>query len=429
MGGTRHRITEGRDLRKRLVLFGLAAAFVLLLVPTAALADNGPHGGYTATNTPDGCAACHRAHTAQGEMLLVASDTYALCTSCHGSAAAGAQTNVIDGVYAEGVDDPGGEGTTAGGLRAGGFENTLMNTDFSLTPPGSRATTSAHMVNGGTGTVWGYGAISATPYEGPAGFELTCANCHNPHGNSGPGGEATYRLLRSSPIGPDGEVPVVGYVTDETTKTYTIEPRNQNIPDNYFYQTYSTPTGVAISAFCGGCHTRYEAPTGAYHIDSGDGLFTYRHPAGLDAHGSVSCLTCHTSHGTSAMGTELATSTSLADNTALLRLDNRGVCANCHNQQPQTLTSITPSSAAVGDAITIAGSNFGELGGFVYFGTTFDATTPHVELLSTDPNWSDTSITVTVPAGLAAGEVRVMVLPNGYRPSTRNISYLMLTVL
>ena len=132
---------------------------MLLLVPTAALADNGPHGGYTATNTPDGCAACHRAHTAQGEMLLVASDTYALCTSCHGSAAAGAQTNVIDGVYAEGVDDPGGEGTKAGGLRAGGFENTLMNTDFSLTPPASRATTSAHMVNGGTGTVWGYGEI------------------------------------------------------------------------------------------------------------------------------------------------------------------------------------------------------------------------------------------------------------------------------
>jgi len=411
---------------RRIIPLGLAAALVLLLAPAVALADNGPHGGYTATNTPDGCAACHRAHTAQGEMLLVANNTYDLCTTCHGTAAAGAQTNVVDGVYAGDAGDAGGEGTIGGGLLAGGFDNTVMNTDFSLTAPGSRPTTSAHMVTGEAGTVWGYGPISATPYEGPTGFALTCANCHNPHGNSGPAGEATYRLLRSTVHAPD-DVTLSSFVADEATKDYTIAPENENIPNNYFYQTYTN--GVTMTSFCAACHTRYEAPSGSYSVDSGDGLFTYRHPAGLDAHGSLSCLSCHVSHGTSATGSAMATGAALSDNTALLRLDDRGTCANCHNMQPQTLTSLTPSSAAVGDAVTIAGSNFGTLGGIVYFGDTFDSTTPQVELAASDPNWSDTSITVTVPAGLSAGDVRVMVLPNGYRPSTRNISYLTLTVL
>lgn len=428
-------------MKKTVLVIGLAVALMLLLVPAAALADNGPHGGYTGTNTPDGCAACHRAHTAQGEMLLRASSSYDLCITCHGSQATGAQTNVVDGVYAEGVNDAGGQGTSGGGLLGGGFTNTVMNTNFSLAA-GSHGTTSSHAVNGTeTGTVWGFGPISATINAGPTGFALTCVDCHNPHGNSGPQGQATYRILRSRPIAP-GALTADSYVEDQTAKNYTITANNEGVANNYFQQSYSATNGstainadqgatavwnvgARLSVFCAQCHTRDLAPTGSYGTSSGDGLFTYRHPAGLSAHGSVNCVTCHVSHGTSAAaGTNSAGG--LSGDSALLRLDNRGTCANCHAAEwvRGTVTSMTPGTLTATDTttvVTISGSaltNFNAAGAELAGGQ-IKLTLGTATRYGVIGTWSATSITFTLPTGMTAGAWTTLVIPNGTRDSNR----------
>jgi hypothetical protein len=65
--------SESRVMRKLLLItFG-----TVLMVPLgagAALADNGPHIKYgpASSVTPDGCAGCHRLHSAKTDMLTVA---------------------------------------------------------------------------------------------------------------------------------------------------------------------------------------------------------------------------------------------------------------------------------------------------------------------------------------------------------------------
>lgn len=308
-------------------------ALVALLLPVSALADNGPHGGYTATNTPDGCAACHRAHTAQGEMLLVATSTYDLCTTCHGATGAGANTNVIDGVYTA-RRSPGPtplQGVAGAGLLGGGFSSTVMNTDFEA-PPGSRATTSSHSVDGTTSsTVWGFGPIDPSPNEGLANVVLDCSNCHDPHGNAGSLGQATYRILRSQPTGV-GALTTTVDVPDRTTKMYTVSDASDS---TYFGQNYPG-FGGTVARFCAQCHTRYLAGGNAGRTDSGDAIFAYRHPSQSNA---VNCLTCHVAHGSSAQMTGASDMQAVTPglgvttgaDSALLRLDDRGVCIQCHD--------------------------------------------------------------------------------------------------
>jgi len=315
---------------RRIGVFVLAVLALLAVQAGLALADNGPHGGYTGTNTPDGCAACHRAHTAKGEMLLVASSTYDLCITCHGSSAVGAQTNVIDGLYAEGVNDPGGQGVRGAGLLAGGFQNTVMNTAWSTPPPASRPTTSSHTVDGTEGTVWGFGPINASPYPGLAGVPMDCSNCHNPHGNAGSFGQATYRILRTQPNGV-GPLTSTADVVDQPTKTYTI---GKYAEGRYFPEDYDG-YGGALAKWCAQCHTRYLAGSKGMETDSGDALFKYRHWSNSNAY---NCLTCHVAHGSSAEMIGHADQTAVSPgigvttgtDSALLRMDNRGVCAHCH---------------------------------------------------------------------------------------------------
>ena len=82
-------------------------------------ANNSGVGGLTA----DSCAGCHRAHTAQGALLLIEPTRTALCLTCHGATGTGATTDVESGVqYAPTGDRRTVRGSAVlGALRGGGF--------------------------------------------------------------------------------------------------------------------------------------------------------------------------------------------------------------------------------------------------------------------------------------------------------------------
>ncbi len=254
-----------------------------------------------------------------------------------------------------------GEGVIGRGLKAGGFVNALMDTDFDTgTAASIIATTSSHLTDGSLGTVWGYGILDSG--AGLGDFSLNCASCHDPHGRAGPAGSATYRILRSS-------LPITSTTTnvaDESPKLYTVsDPTNK-----YFGEGYSGGSGFpnpmddpeeALSAWCTQCHTRYLADNGSGSTDSGDTIFAYRHMAGdrsascrdchinfdsppllkttvgLEWQHNVECATCHVAHGSPAVMGGLADGGlqpghTTATDSALLRADNRGVCQRCHGK-------------------------------------------------------------------------------------------------
>jgi predicted CXXCH cytochrome family protein len=249
--------------RFTLLLAGAALWLFLAAIPT--LADGGPHvstvnsgsGTGPGALTADSCAGCHRAHTAQGPMLINAPDEAALCLTCHGTTGGGATTNVVDGVQYNDAARTG--GAVAGALRGGGFVNARIDStnpvrlplprwdstdkvyvaSFSSRVPAltsGAAVTSAHLKLGagpdtstGTpaavelqGTAWGNGAAGSG--VGPT-VTLQCASCHNPHGNG------QYRILNPVPSAdgvtvtpPTGaavpEVRLVGTVTG--ARNYTV---------------------------------------------------------------------------------------------------------------------------------------------------------------------------------------------------------------
>jgi hypothetical protein len=44
------------------------------------------------------------------------------------------------------------------------------------------------------------------------------------------------------------------------------------------------------------------------------------------------CLTCHFAHGSSATASNMAANVPPANDSALMRMDNRGVCEECHKK-------------------------------------------------------------------------------------------------
>jgi predicted CXXCH cytochrome family protein len=333
-------------------LFSAALAVAALIAAfggaATALADNGPHvstanNGFTGI-TADSCAGCHRAHTAQGPQLINATDETALCLTCHGASVAGATTSVETGLLAG----------TNNGLLGGGFTSATMDTDWSGAAV-SLPATSTHMNMGqGDGTMWGSGAIGS---GAGSSFDLTCTSCHNPHGSG------TYRILRPIPIGAPATAGV--FVPDQTTPVYTVSsPLNR-----YFGQVYAGGDLAAqnsLDQWCSTCHTRYDAVgPGAGHTSSGDPIFDYRHttrytgfincqlchdpndfsaPDPLDVNGAIAhrplCENCHVAHGSSAVMGQFSGAVAWPDGSttpsgdarsSLLRLDNRGVCAGCHD--------------------------------------------------------------------------------------------------
>lgn len=313
------------------LMFALTLATILLVATASlALANGGPHGGFTATT--DACASCHRTHTATNARLLMQAPA-AICLSCHGAAGSGANTNVEDGLYVT--------GRNGGAYAVDGSTNTLNNEPLL----GGRFTggTSEHTI--GATDAWGQGATDrGTATALAAGVTLQCSTCHDPHGNT------NYRIFQATVNGAGVTVAQV----DETQATKDYGDENW---------------GGDQSQLCRACHQAYHQVAAGQGSTASGTTYTHRVdmpwngvlPVGvtvgtnnpetlgfdgaaatgdevpLGSGGEVMCQTCHFPHGTAAVMTGVAADaayTGAATNggSVLLRLDNRGVCQSCHQK-------------------------------------------------------------------------------------------------
>lgn len=309
----------------------LMAAGVGLWSPSPVSADGGPHVSGQSVTT-DSCAGCHRAHTAQAADLLKAAAP-TLCISCHDGTGA---TTVVNN----------GESSTGGALKAGGFVSAKIKADdpapgtigvLTSTDTHSTTVTSSHSTDGAAQQLWGNGAAGSG--AGPAGFTLTCTSCHDPHGNG------NYRILRPAPAS------YTGAFTDRATAVNVPDEATPHVytTTNYFDNgplvgTLGPDYGKGwLSLWCTQCHTRYLAPSNSETTSSGDSVFTYRHNTGTAS--GPSCVKCHAAHGTNSQftggsgpgGSNYAAQISWPgstgtpyEDTALLKMDNRGLCQKCH---------------------------------------------------------------------------------------------------
>lgn len=337
------------------VLVACLAAALLYVPLLDARANGGPHGGYTATT--DACAGCHRSHTAAASRLLI-NAVPALCLTCHGASASGANTNVADGLY---------EGLGGGNLLGGGFVNFQGS-----------AVSSTHSISGAWVNAWGSGTPWVSTYEcagchnaesglvwpgipqwgiSPGAWPtypgrgenvtmpLTCTSCHDPHGGR------NYRLLQQRlhpPTIQQGDPP--GYVLVTSNEVGGQHPDQPGYIPNYTTPLYR----LGLGDWCTGCHFTYHQQVSAmpFNAEDGKGLVTrYRHrmnvtlgtltttlpledPSGdgPSADDQLFCVSCHFAHGSNVSVSGLAANVAPTNDSALLRMDNRGVCEDCHKK-------------------------------------------------------------------------------------------------
>ncbi len=420
----------------RRILFLVAVAAFVAVLPAGAWANFAIHGNYT-TDT-DACAGCHRAHTSYSSVtwtdqlgndqsaLLVgaSSEIWEFCYVCHGADAPGADTNVEDGVYEGTLYGETGKTLNGGGFGRPGFEDGTW--------------TSTHMSEGSWGAfgggITGMDVDSYALGMGPE-VRMGCGACHDPHGSP------NYRILKSSLTVGDYSVDVGGYGPGGTAldpdpngfvssvetgfpqggfRLHTAYPAYQpNYTRAMYAKGYDQPlmdvtdgaaglnSSKGMSGWCSGCHTQYSAYNNAVAPSRGatvaasfattyaagewagapsNLMLRHRHPMNVEldnyqgpdrdmllgaipsleptlpvAHAFsergnpapqasdwIECLTCHRAHGTRSEMTGFASEAgmeSLVDQdgnktnpyvgnevSALLRVDNRGVCEGCHNK-------------------------------------------------------------------------------------------------
>ena len=274
---------------KRTSIILALAAIMLLASAGSAFANFGPHGGY-ALDT-DACAGCHRAHTSFSDATwkdsagtkhsaLLVSDAATMqqfCYTCHGDAAPGASTNVQSGVFDGGPSGEDGEllgGAVAyvtnsafdKGLNGGGFDS-MPTTSGAI---GYTAASSMHDMEKGSATdpMWGAGSSA------PAGTNLTCTDCHDPHGSS------NYRILKDKVNGVvvggyDGETPqpfvfsseenypAGGWLKHEAGSSQMTAYRPNYTTAEYKWRD-SSPSYItdpinfrSMSTWCSACHQAY----------------------------------------------------------------------------------------------------------------------------------------------------------------------------
>ncbi|MHB1421015.1 MAG: cytochrome c3 family protein [Bacillota bacterium] len=308
------------------LLVVMITLIIILLTGTAAAWAGGPHGNYTIdTGT---CGQCHNTHAATGTNLIanLASGSqnfvYRVCVYCHKS---GGQSkyDVVNGAV-----------SSTKTSNAGGFTNTYIE------GTGSVAISSKHDVDSSQGaTFWAPGYSSAAENL----VELTCASCHDPHSGSD-------RAFRSSILG----------IAVTPAMSMTVSSGDESIR----YES-------GWNEFCGACHKDFlQTNAGSGDASSGTYSLKKRHRVDMDPgayagvsstswtrgflsqpsiklplennsdDGSltqpkeVSCMTCHFAHSSTKTNTLTFNRTdgSTRSSSALLRMDNRGVCEACHNK-------------------------------------------------------------------------------------------------
>lgn len=355
--------------------------------PAPASVALGPHGGYG--STPDQCAICHRTHTAQAPFLLT-QNQQALCYTCH--ALAGANTDVRDGTGVAGAGLKGGGfmnavmDTSLSGTPASHPSTSSHVIDGSPAMMWGNGTYTTTVSAGKAGVTLECGNChdphmpTWTPDGGTTVYNQYRMLQGDPResgtvGQSAVGGHGWYLSIPEAPIIPGSSVlfPTNHGVPISYTLTYvsSTDPNQNNRP-----LTSYQPTD-RIGEFCALCHTRYMTSTVVANsadpyasvpeeLSTGDPVFMYQHatkesscttchvspPAGMqppadathkDAWSRPRCLDCHVAHGTAAtMGTNSAAvpwpggvtpvAAEGSQRSSLLRLNNRGVCTQCHEK-------------------------------------------------------------------------------------------------
>jgi hypothetical protein len=329
---------------RRLLFLGLGGALLVTLGGAgSARADNGPHVenalgvGFNQIAGTDRCASCHRENTAH-TAIPPAAGRSGLCLTCHGPAAAGATTDVVDGVgFGVGETQNADRSTKPGALRAGGFENALIGSGEASKETylsgssvlarnqvipvlaAGRVTTSKHGVTGATATAWDRSSLNP---ETVVKVTLECGSCHDPHGNG------SYRILRPYPGG-SGPSAVGVTIPDAGVRVYTTTnywlSGDASVPAIVNGVTGGTavPDGYSgnIARWCATCHT-------GNHFDTTIKMT------------GTTCVTCHVAHGSNASMSEASSSpVTNSDGSAapwrgsLLRVDSsRVICIMCHNR-------------------------------------------------------------------------------------------------
>jgi len=330
----------------------------------------GPHGRYT--DNTGACGRCHQLHQAKSQRLIrfeimPAGSTanniiYGTCTYCH--TFNGQSTyDVKDGMIWDTND--GKRYATSGG----GFERMLVVEGEPAMATVVKASAS-HRVNYSTGTKFrapgGYNGSNTDAH-----IELTCSSCHNPHGSR------NSRQLRENVWVGDTSGTKVSQATSDPNTKVIVKVQNPFGDETVNYN-------AQINNFCRSCHWDYMSgnaknKTGVFDLkfrhkigmapDEGlnDGsrgfgynplkfqlpvANLYDNGTAMDPWltGTVVCVTCHYAHGTFAVVKGIATGDSIVvssgtdpvvdlqnlDGTRTeppknLRLDNRGVCQNCHD--------------------------------------------------------------------------------------------------
>jgi hypothetical protein len=260
--------------------------------------------------------------------------------TCHGPAAGGATTDVVDGVgFAVGGMQNGEKGTAPGALRGGGFDYALIDSGAArketyLSGPSllarnqvipvlasGQVTTSKHSVVGAADTAWDNSALNSGAV---AKVMLDCGSCHDPHGNG------NYRILRSSPAGSGASTSAAGVaIPDARAKVYTTTNYWQSGDEHVPPVMNGVKVGTAvrdgyigsIARWCTTCHL-------GDHFD-----------VTIEMVGTT-CVSCHVAHGSNAsMSGPSSSPATQPDGSAvprrgsLLRVDtSRAICLMCHNR-------------------------------------------------------------------------------------------------
>lgn len=254
---------------RRLAFLVASAASAAVVVAGAgpAYADNdlSPHVKTSSTGTATTwgsvtrCAGCHRAHQAQGAMLLTKSTEQALCDTCHNGS--GASTNVEQGVSVAGA---------GGALRGGGFTKARIKSDsptaiyyyntsrssYSLlegqipAATSSTTTTSNHLL--GATAAYGLGlsgGATGTLQTSEGIAPLECGSCHDPHGNG------NYRILKPVPSGVvNSAMSVTSIVVASNVATVTTSVQ-------HYLGVGNTVTIAGVGAPFDGTFSVYQTPT------------------------------------------------------------------------------------------------------------------------------------------------------------------------